>query len=353
MIKNTLELLSEDIVCAIVENGQLTITDAKHAPLFLDDFRSWAEHRAISENRGYVARLLKTSSDISPNASAYETSLKANCACITDNYWVREVGSGLIYADVNYDAYDGRMVRLALGLDTDLRNYHPSGRNPELTNIGDSNKAWSIDNAGIRWLCKRQMLHECYNEIIASRIAKKLGINTVEYELVAKTDPDPYKGQWGIVRSRDFTQNKGVNLEHAELLLRHYGVKESDICENARIFHAYGCEKEYLDIIYLDIITGNGDRHSRNYGVLRCQKTGDIIGFAPNFDNNYAFTRDLDMTNFVEAAYTWRYNPPVLSEDDLKDVRGEIETYLDYNAKKQIQEVSWKQKSLVDMLETP
>ena len=340
------ELLSGDIICAKYEDGELYIINEQFAPLYLRDFKAWAEARAVSENRGYVARLLKSSSSLPMNAGAFETSLKSNCACITDNYWVREPESGLTYADVNYDSYDGHLAQLALGLNTDPRDYRSSGSNPELTNIGDSNKAWVMDNKGNRWLYKRQLLRECYNEILSAKIAKRLGIATVEYELVSRTE-DPETGRWGLIRSKDFTQNRGINLEHASLILEHAGIDESDVNGNAKVFREYGCEKEYLGLIYLDRLTGNGDRHSRNYGVLRNQSDGKVIGLAPNYDNNYAFTRDLNITEFAEAAAGWNYVPPVLTEGDL-DVLGEEMRALGCDATKQLRDVAWKQKSIVN-----
>ena len=315
----------------------------------MSDFRRWVEARAISDKRGYIARLLKQSSSLSATAGDYETSLKANCACITDNFWVKEAGSSLTYEDVSYDTYDGHLAKLALGIDTDLRDYRSDERNPELTNIGDSNKAWITDRRGVRWLYKRQWLKECYNEVLTAKIARKLGINTVDYELVSKTE-DPEKGRWGLVRSRDFTQGKGVNLEHAFMILDHFGISVSDIKGNAEIFRGYGCEKDYLDIIYLDIITGNGDRHDLNYGILRSRDNGRVLGLAPNYDNNFAFTRDLSMTGFAITAAERDYDPPVLSDEDIHILESEMSA-IGCDSKLQIDSVLWKQKSVKKEIE--
>jgi len=46
--------------------------------------------------------------------------------------------------------------------------------------------------------------------------------------------------------------------------------------------------RSYCDIIYLDALVFNVDRHSYNYGFLRSQETGEILSMAPNFDNNIA-----------------------------------------------------------------
>lgn len=41
-------------------------------------------------------------------------------------------------------------------------------------------------------------------------------------------------------------------------------------------------------MIFMDTICANPDRHTNNFGFLRDVKTGELIGFAPNYDNNMA-----------------------------------------------------------------
>ena len=340
--KEDYEILAGDLICAKYEDGELEVVNEQFAPLFLSDFRAWVESRSISGQRGFTSRNVKRASGLSANASDYETALEANCACMTDNYWVRKSGSDLTYADVNYDKYDGELAQLALGL-TSI-SYAVYMRHPELTNIGDSDKAWVVDRSGIRWLHKKQPFRECFCEILASKIAKRLGIDTVEYELVTMTE-DPEEGRWGIVRSEDFTQGKAINLEHAESILTHFGTDEKDIEENKKIFHSYGCVKEYLSIKYLDILTGNPDRHMRNYGILRDQKDGRVIGLAPNYDNNYAFRDDLQISGFLQAASEYGYVPPVLTEKDIEELKEEMRSVSSlYDAGKLLQSLEWKQK---------
>ena len=42
--------------------------------------------------------------------------------------------------------------------------------------------------------------------------------------------------------------------------------------------------KPYLDILFMDALVFNVDRHTQNYGLLRCRETGEILSMAPNFD---------------------------------------------------------------------
>ena len=45
---------------------------------------------------------------------------------------------------------------------------------------------------------------------------------------------------------------------------------------------------DYVKMLFLDTICANPDRHTFNFGILRDADTGNIIGLAPNFDNNMA-----------------------------------------------------------------
>jgi len=43
------------------------------------------------------------------------------------------------------------------------------------------------------------------------------------------------------------------------------------------------------DMLFIDALTGNGDRHSGNFGFLRNANTGEYVGHAPLFDFDHAF----------------------------------------------------------------
>ncbi len=326
------QILNGDHVCGEFRNGELIITDRVRAPLFLQDFYSWVASRAISSSRGITSRNIRNASGLSPVSDAVETSLRVHAACITDNYWVREFGNDLTYDKVCFDDYDGFFRDLALGLDFSWSKYISDSLNPELTNIGNSDKAWHIDSKKVRWLYKRQPLNECFFEVLASRLAGRIGINTVDYEICYASDPDPEIGRFGIVRSRDFTQGRNINLEPAHLMLRYHNIRAADIEANADIFDSFGLVREYLDIIYLDIITGNPDRHDFNYGLLRDSNTGKITGMAPNYDNNFAFFADeMPTEGFIRAAAKYSWTKPVITEDILEEISDQMRNVPGYD----------------------
>ena len=86
-------------------------------------------------------------------------------------------------------------------------------------------------------------------------------------------------------------------------------------------------------MIFLDTITANPDRHTGNFGLMRDAKTGELLGLAPNFDNNMALiargyptsksTNDLLITLFnelMEKYPEYREHLPQVTEQMIKNV---------------------------------
>ena len=86
-------------------------------------------------------------------------------------------------------------------------------------------------------------------------------------------------------------------------------------------------------MIFLDTITANPDRHTENFGLMRDVKTGELLGLAPNFDNNMALiargyptsksTNDLLITLFnelMEKYPEYREYLPKLTEQMIENV---------------------------------
>ena len=87
-------------------------------------------------------------------------------------------------------------------------------------------------------------------------------------------------------------------------------------------------------MLFLDTICANPDRHTFNFGVLRDADNGEILGLAPNFDNNMALisrgypkniTRKNDLlrklfNELMEHDENLKKYIPTLSEDLIKGV---------------------------------
>ena len=87
----------------------------------------------------------------------------------------------------------------------------------------------------------------------------------------------------------------------------------------------------------MDTICANPDRHTNNFGLLRDTQTGELIGFAPNFDNNMALisrgypsksgSKDMLISLFhelMEEYPDYRAYIPQVTEDVVREVIAQL-----------------------------
>jgi len=151
-------------------------------------------------------------------------------------------------------------------------------------------------------------------------LGKALGMNMAHYEKGDK-----------CVKSLDFTDSAKVIFEPASSFM---GDEEDYIKVVEKLKEL--CPKaipDYIKMIFLDTITANPDRHTGNFGLMRDVKTGELLGLAPNFDNNMALIargyptakvkNDLLITLFnelVEIYPKYKEYIPTVSEIIIKKV---------------------------------
>lgn len=229
----------------------------------------WLSRRAIDEHRTN-SRLLKKVLRLEEKDNV-STALKYNAATITDTYWVKPDGSNLTWQQVRFHC--NYFDTLALRGDLSAFSQKPS-RTPELTNIGSFEKCWRLEDSRW-WMYKTGNEQEQFSELFVERLGRLLDFPMAHYERAGE-----------YIRTLDFTNGAAVNFESA------YGLvgDNEDYLVNYRAFQniSQDLADQYLEIIMMDVICLNGDRHTENYGVLREPSTGEILRMAPNFDNNIA-----------------------------------------------------------------
>ncbi|MCL2124957.1 MAG: hypothetical protein FWH33_03080 [Oscillospiraceae bacterium] len=264
--------MSRDAVAAIVTNGRMAVSDQALLPLYLKktgDIESWLKGRAIDSHRTN-SRLLKKALRISA-ADDIATVLKVNAATITDTYWFCPKDSDLKYENVRFNENLFDELALRGAPDSFNRPYSPT---PELTNIGSFEKCWRLVD-GRWWMVKQGNDLERFSELFICRLGQALGFTMADYMHEDST-----------VKSPDFTDGATVNYEAAEGLVG----DDEDYLFNFRVFYdlSTALAEQYMQIVYLDTLCFNMDRHTKNYGVLRDVETGAILRMAPNYDNNIA-----------------------------------------------------------------
>lgn len=189
---------------------------------------------------------------------------------------------------------------------------------PELTNIGSYEKCWRVKDNGW-YLYKSGTPLERFSELFIARLGAALGFEMAEY-----------LPEGEFVKTPDFTKGT-YNYEPAAAVVG----DEEDYAFNFDRLTALNpaLAKQYLDLLYMDALCFNMDRHTQSYGVLRDRVDGKIVGMAPNFDNNIAlisrgYGKDPRQTNgllidlFAELLEErgLAYQAPALEETVVREI---------------------------------
>ena len=150
------EILSGKTKVAVWRDERLTVLNPDLLPLYLkmnQNLKAWLTTRAADNRRPHI-RLLKKALRLAERDDI-STVIHVNGATITDNYWIRPLGSDLTYDDVRFT--DDYFSNLALKGNYDSFNRAASSKRsktPELTNIGSFEKCWKLRD-GQWWMFKR------------------------------------------------------------------------------------------------------------------------------------------------------------------------------------------------------
>ena len=154
---------------------------------------------------------------------------------------------------------------------------------PDATSEGNLKKRWKIRN-GERVLLKSgtpPYRYEVYNEVIASSVCRALGFPCVTYFLLKDAEETYCACPDFVSYGQDFVTANMVSegLERKN--------DESSYSFFVRAYRALGIEdpeKEINQMLLVDFLVGNEDRHLNNFGLIRDAKTLSFLGVAPIFD---------------------------------------------------------------------
>lgn len=326
MEKGNYEIFSGDTLVAVWQDGVLTVKNEALLPLYLKrvaNADTWLETRAIDSHRAN-SRLLKKALRLAEKDDV-STVIHVNGATVTDNYWVRLVGSDLTYDDVKFtdDYFSGLALKGSYNSFNRAANSRHS-KTPELTNVGSFEKCWKLKD-GKWWIYKKASHDEMFSELFIYELGLALGFNMAIYE----------RGD-GCIKSLDFTDGASVNFEPASAFM---GDNE-DYVEVVKALEGICPEAipDYIRLIFMDTLCANPDRHTNNFGLLRDVKTGKLLGLAPNYDNNMALisrgypstpkSGDLLirlLSELLDEHPEYRKYLPTLSENTVREVLAKLD----------------------------
>lgn len=290
--------------------------------LSTDGILRWLEKRVIPKNRTFVDEILK-SLGLSANDTKGIIDVCKGLS-LNDSYWVVQEGFDGSFAQ--YNLYENRFSEIL-----SLVAYTGQGQSktalttsPELTTNGMLPKAWRFLENGI-YLYKggtsgaSNTGNEPYSEYYASQVAETMRLNAVHYDLE----------QWkGILASkcRLFTDRDTAYVPVGRIVTTGGLKAVLDYCTKLPP-EAY---EQIKSMLVFDAVIYNEDRHFGNFGVLRDNHSGEVLGAAPIFDNglslfNFANTTDMDNLDEYAKTRSTPYNG-VSYETVCEQAMGKVQT---------------------------
>ena len=210
---------------------------------------------------------------------------------LSDQYWIKPQDSDITWDKINFfeNPFSEDIGDVLFGEAKKKDGFDFSS--PDNTSDGCLKKRWKIIN-GKRCLIKggsdiaRQ---QPFNEVIATKIMERLNIPHVPYTMTwdngspysvcedfitADTELVP---AWWIINSKKRSNNMSV-YQHFVSCCKDLGITNIEECLN--------------QMIVLDYIIANEDRHLNNFGLVRNAETLEWIGFAPIYDSGSSLGYD-------------------------------------------------------------
>mgnify|MGYP004519269717 FL=1 len=214
---------------------------------------------------------------------------------IIDAYWITR-DDGLRYEDFNlFDNDISKELSLSIfnGTKTKINNTVLS---PEFTTNGAIPKCWIKKDDGYYlyksstgYLGFANTGNEPYSEYYACQLLKELGIPYINYDL------EMYQNE--LVSVCKIFTSKDIAYVPIHLIAN---IDDIDKAYNWCLEH--NLEEAFGNMIIFDALIYNHDRHLGNFGIIKDNHTGDILGMAPIFDNGAGLLAYTSLSKFKDLA---------------------------------------------------
>ena len=302
LLHKDLPLLEFKVFKNSVVIGECKVLDFDKLPLYLqvkngiviDEYvNEWLNNRSMRLNRLHYDRLvniLKLEDDNGVKKKINEKSLviRSNALSLNDCYWIRPKNVNIKWKEINYFDNDFDVAINRLYCNT-LEIHQPKKfkGTPNNTTAGQLRKVWEINKENERILIKKTdgVKTDVINEKIVSDYLDICGVEHIKYDLVEK-----YNGLCCSCKNACSEKKEYISFE--DLLANKYNDflddRENVVEVVKQINKKINYIEQFENMILIDILFGNNDRHWGNFGVLRDSNTFEIINYMPIFDNGFS-----------------------------------------------------------------
>lgn len=290
--------LSEDVsFSSVKQEGQ--------APFGFDSITAWIESRKASKHNAHLKEIMKNL-----KCDDNEGFIKLTHAVgINDTFWVKSDKEDIAWKDVSLfqNQFSDVISRLAFE-GAGLYGEAISSTSPELSCEGSFRKCFKKERLNGEFgsdifLYKRGGEFgaglEPYCEVLASEIAKIVSPASVFYELRMLHDKP-------ASRCNIFTNEDVGYASYAKM----HDKRTYSFNDAVNFFEKIGCEQAFREMLTIDSLCFNQDRHSGNYGVLFNNDTLNVISMSPIFDLNLSMLPYVEMSEFKSVGdKLYEYSP--------------------------------------------
>lgn len=230
---------------------------SKDLPFGFETLNQWIENRRAPKHRAHIKEILDQC-----GCNDLEGYIRFTyCAGLNDTFWIRPAERDLNWDKVSLyrNAFDENIARIAF--DGGLMGENFSSATPELATDGTFPKCWKRDENGIFLLKQgssggRNAGREPYSEVYTYQLAKKLCDSIVPYEII--------KHHGKLSAKCPFFTSEQVSYTPIVYVLG----KHLTFAEIQNFYDKIGAKERFHQMMVLDALTLNTDRHLKNFGIF-------------------------------------------------------------------------------------
>ena len=262
-----------------------------YLPVGFLNINDWVDGRQIAKHRVAIEKLMREIG----MTTRHDFIGMARCLSLTDTFWMKRENEALKWDDVSLykNPFDDVIARIAFD-GTGMYGRQNSPTSPEYATSGSFEKCWIREDDDISLLKRGSTGYanagfETYSEKLASDLLDAAKVKHVPYSLVK------FHGKIAC-KCPLFTSEKAGFVSAHRFFEGNFGVRE--MLEFAA---KYGAEERFREMVVMDSVMANVDRHSGNYGFLVDNDSGEILELAPLFDHNMSCLPNMmEMDDFDE-----------------------------------------------------
>ena len=280
-------------------------------PFWIVDLPSFIFNRRAPKKRENMKELLKLSGcDTLQGYLDITHSLS-----LIDTYWVKHTDSDLSWNDVSLFTHDFNDVIAKTAFEGGLHGYDLRTTSPEYGTDGSFAKCWIKEDNIIKLLKRgssgaRNAGLEPYSEFYSSQIANALGLKYVDYDLRMHNNRLCSVCECFTSETFSYVPFAAIDLTSSGRLIA--------ILDKAA---SLGFKQELSDMLVLDALIFNEDRHKGNFGFLANNDTNEIVSFAPIFDHNLSMLCYAEKEDFDDIDKYLSTKGPRIGEDFVSVAR--------------------------------